>query len=101
MFIDWYVRNTMLLSSIVVCYGLVLVLAKNNLLKVERRLRNMLGASDARTIAERLTKTPLDDSQLAALRSGLVPPIVTSANHVFFRLVSNKSLLKIFTARSR
>ena len=101
MFIDWYVRNTFLLSSIVVVYGLVLVLAKNNLAKVQKKLEDMLGVRGARSIMERLSEKPLEKDELSVLRAGIFPRIITSPNHVFFRRVTNKSLKKIFAARSR
>lgn len=100
MFIDWYVRNTLVLSSVVVCYGLILAMAANNLARVEGRLKTMLGAENAREISDRLAHRPLTEDELASLRKGLLLPIVTSPNHVFFRTIQNASLLKIFTARA-
>jgi hypothetical protein len=100
-FIEWYVRNTLLLSSIVVCYGLALVVAKRNLAIVEKRLKELLGASGAKEIAEHLGQKTLTAAELTSLRKGLILPIVTSPSHVFFRTVKNESLEKIFAARSR
>lgn len=100
MFIDWYVRNTLVLSSVVICYGLVLAMAANNLARVEGRLKTMLGAENAREISERLAHRPLTEDELASLRKGLLLPIVTSPNHVLFYTIKNTSLSKIFSARA-
>ncbi len=96
MFIDWYVENTLVLSSLVVVYGLGVVLARNNLRKIEERLERMLGTRGVRQTAERLREKPLDESQVEALRAGLLLPIVSSPGGLFFRFVSAKSLPAIF-----
>jgi hypothetical protein len=100
-FIAWYMRHDFLLSSIIVVYGLVLLIAKRNTTVVEERLKLVLGADTMLAVWEHIEKSPLSDAQLASLRAGLFLPIVPSRNHFIFFPITNKSLLKLLRPRSK
>ena len=101
MFFAWYMRNDLLLSSIIVVYGLVLVMAKRNSTVVEARLKLALGADTMLGVWEHLEKQALSDAQLSSLRAGLLLPIVPSRNHFIVFPITNKSLHRLLKPRSK
>ena len=99
-FIDWYVRNTLVLSSLVVIYGLLVVIAKNNLTKVEEKLLNILNTVNPAEISEKLGQTPLNSNDIQELKKGLCLPLITSPGRLFFSRITNRSLVRVFSSRA-